>query len=268
MAATGPAPSPGQTYFVYEIVDNKVVVDGSEAVVNGSAYTVGQEQASAELTSDVRTADIEITNSRTVEEKVPFSFSKVWLSIGANSNNITTDSLQAWPLDRSITVKVFRKDGSTSSSTEDSTFELIYMINGSDSTIQPTGGKIDNTDLTDAQKTTFQLTRSESGNITVFSIGEELEKMKDAGTEWVYFVEETSVPDGYQADGYGTNSEGTITKSQGAVSAADGGAIINRESPGYELPSTGGPGTRLFTILGSILILGAGVLLWRRRKLI
>ena len=258
----------GQTYFVYEIVDNKVVVDGSEAVVNGSAYTVGQEQASAELTSDVRTADIEITNSRTVEEKVPFSFSKVWLSIGANSNNITTDSLQAWPLDRSITVKVFRKDGSTSSSTEDSTFELIYMINGSDSTIQPTGGKIDNTDLTNAQKTTFQLTRSESGNITVFSIGEELEKMKDAGTEWVYFVEETSVPDGYQADGYGTNSEGTITKSQGAVSAADGGAIINRESPGYELPSTGGPGTRLFTILGSILILGAGVLLWRRRKLI
>ena len=37
---------------------------------------------------------------------------------------------------------------------------------------------------------------------------------------------------------------------------------------GYELPSTGGPGTRLFTILGSIMILGAGVLLWRRRRLI
>ena len=38
--------------------------------------------------------------------------------------------------------------------------------------------------------------------------------------------------------------------------------------PGAALPSTGGPGTRLFTILGSILILGAGVLLWRRRRLI
>ena len=37
---------------------------------------------------------------------------------------------------------------------------------------------------------------------------------------------------------------------------------------GYELPSTGGPGTRIFTILGSILILGAGALLWRRRRLI
>ena len=38
--------------------------------------------------------------------------------------------------------------------------------------------------------------------------------------------------------------------------------------PGVTLPSTGGPGTRPFTILGSILILGAGVLLWRRRRLI
>ena len=39
-------------------------------------------------------------------------------------------------------------------------------------------------------------------------------------------------------------------------------------TPGVALPSTGGPGTRLFTILGSSLILGAGVLLWRRRRTI
>ncbi|MBR0397118.1 MAG: LPXTG cell wall anchor domain-containing protein [Eubacterium sp.] len=34
--------------------------------------------------------------------------------------------------------------------------------------------------------------------------------------------------------------------------------------PGAALPNTGGTGTRLFTILGSLLILGAGVLLWKR----
>ena len=39
-------------------------------------------------------------------------------------------------------------------------------------------------------------------------------------------------------------------------------------TPGVALPSTGGPGTRLFTILGSILAAGAGLLLWRRRRLI
>ena len=44
--------------------------------------------------------------------------------------------------------------------------------------------------------------------------------------------------------------------------------ITITNNPGVALPSTGGPGTRLFTILGSILILGAGVLLWRRRRLI
>ena len=36
--------------------------------------------------------------------------------------------------------------------------------------------------------------------------------------------------------------------------------------PGAALPASGGPGTRLFTILGGILALGAGVLLWRRRR--
>ena len=41
-----------------------------------------------------------------------------------------------------------------------------------------------------------------------------------------------------------------------------------QNSAGYELPNAGGPGTRFFMILGSILILGAGVLLWRRRRLI
>lgn len=39
-----------------------------------------------------------------------------------------------------------------------------------------------------------------------------------------------------------------------------------QNSKGYELPNTGGNGTRLFTILGSILILGSVVMLWRRRK--
>ena len=39
-------------------------------------------------------------------------------------------------------------------------------------------------------------------------------------------------------------------------------------TPGAELPHTGGVGTRLFTIIGSMLTLGAGLLLWRRRSLI
>ena len=52
-----------------------------------------------------------------------------------------------------------------------------------------------------------------------------------------------------------------VVEAQNAVFAVE-------NTPGAALPNTGGPGTRLFTILGTILILGAGVLLWRRRRLI
>ena len=52
-----------------------------------------------------------------------------------------------------------------------------------------------------------------------------------------------------------------------AQSAANA-AFTVENIPGASLPSTGGAGTRIFTILGSILILGAGVLLWRRRRLV
>ncbi len=68
-----------------------------------------------------------------------------------------------------------------------------------------------------------------------------------------------------------TNADNTADLTHSAVTAnSDMETIYYRitNNPGVELPSTGGPGTRLYTILGTILILGAGVLLWRRRRLI
>ena len=60
-----------------------------------------------------------------------------------------------------------------------------------------------------------------------------------------------------------------INDADGLVKLINGQlTIVIGNTPGAALPNTGGPGTRLFTILGSILILGAGVLLWRRRRLI
>ena len=42
--------------------------------------------------------------------------------------------------------------------------------------------------------------------------------------------------------------------------------IIVGNPPGAALPNTGGPGTRIFTILGSILIFGAGLVWMRKRR--
>ena len=47
-----------------------------------------------------------------------------------------------------------------------------------------------------------------------------------------------------------------------------GWIVTIRNDAGFELPSTGGPGTMLFKIFGLILITGAGLLLWRRQKLL
>ena len=65
-----------------------------------------------------------------------------------------------------------------------------------------------------------------------------------------------------------------VTTDTGDVSkltfkSADGNSLALlqiKNEPGVALPSTGGSGTRLFMILGSIMTLGAVVLLWMRRR--
>ena len=96
-----------------------------------------------------------------------------------------------------------------------------------------------------------------------------------------YYLYETKAPDGYNML---TAPVRIITMSGGKISAYLTGPLdvttIEEEdrtevvriqvsnSSGYELPSTGGPGTWLYTILGSILIClaGASLLLMRRRR--
>ncbi len=98
-----------------------------------------------------------------------------------------------------------------------------------------------------------------------------------------YYLVETSAPAGYimlsepvvitvNASGVTYNQSGSSQSmsNEGVIhqKETDPYTLIVTNSAGYELPSTGGPGTRAYTILGSILILGAGVLLWRRRRTI
>ena len=95
-----------------------------------------------------------------------------------------------------------------------------------------------------------------------------------------YQLQEISPPSGYVitnstpvtftvSGGAITSTQGTITgvRYTAASETSDATFIVPNE-PGTALPNAGGPGTWLFTILGSSLILGAGVLLWRRQRLI
>ena len=98
-----------------------------------------------------------------------------------------------------------------------------------------------------------------------------------------YYLVETAAPAGYNLLSepieitvekagvrYNQSDSGRSMSNQGVIhqNETDPYTLTVTNNAGYELPSTGGAGTRLFTILGSILILGAGGLLWRRRRLI
>ena len=52
------------------------------------------------------------------------------------------------------------------------------------------------------------------------------------------------------------------------MTAENGYQLIVVNDAGVELPSTGGPGTGLFMVLGSVLAAGAALLLWKRREIL
>ena len=48
-----------------------------------------------------------------------------------------------------------------------------------------------------------------------------------------------------------------------ADKALNGQAVINSQDDAFELPHTGGIGTRIFTVMGILLTVCAGFLLWK-----
>jgi len=133
----------------------------------------------------------------------------------------------------------------------------------------------------------FKLTRVDDRGNEISTAGEAYssEKEVDSTTGELEFtglkkgrykLEETHVPDGYinteqfyfftiDKDGTGT-LDNTVPHEM--ISPDSGNEFTIENEPGAALPNTGGPGTRLFTILGSVMICLAGVLLWRRQNLV
>ena len=84
-------------------------------------------------------------------------------------------------------------------------------------------------------------------------------------------VAEYPLPEGLsfkarKLDEYTRNSmfEKVLTKIESSSTALGQTTVINKA--GNELPETGGMGTKIFYVLGTILFLGAGVVLIARRK--
>ena len=221
--------------------ESGATVDGATLTItaNGTAVAEGSTTATANATSAKVETGGEYPTATFVnkyEQTTDFEFSKIWNDIGSQPTT--------WPTGATITVTMNAYTDTSQKAIDD--VQVTLSADGSAAGVTPA----------------WTATTSAEGTVTTFKV-EGLPKYKD-GIELHYYLIETQVT-GYKEPSYADkDGNGLINVGK----ATNGQQIINTPEGGYELPSTGGPGTRLFTILGSILILGAGVLLWRRRRLI
>ena len=131
------------------------------------------------------------------------------------------------------------------------------------------GGKL--TGWTENKEDAAKLTSGNDGKINVQGL--------DAGT---YYLEETAAPKGYNklkeavnvviSSEEQTGASGTPTRShtvkygEGMETAGENGVEVLNQT-GAELPSTGGIGTTVFYALGSVLALGAAILLVTKKRM-
>lgn len=224
---------------------------GYNVVVTGSANA-----ATATATAATTPGVASFVNTYT-PKVTDFEFYKIWLPMTANLNSFTASDQQTWPTGAEITVEITRNN--------DDNFKLTYKLNGTSTEFEPES--IAGTTLTKEQ---LKLVKTGEKDYNFKLASAVLEEVYVEGKEeipYVYTVKETNSPIDYAERHYGRKESDAWKYKQDMVNGAGNGeVIINQETGGYELPSTGGPGTRLFTLLGSVLILGAGVLLWRRRR--
>ncbi|MCD8116464.1 MAG: CHAP domain-containing protein [Oscillospiraceae bacterium] len=147
------------------------------------------------------------------------------------------------------------KVDSTNSSTVLSGAEFTLTITANDET---TYYKADGT----VGSSTDTLTTGEDGKISITGL-----------TDGTYTLTEVTAPDGYNllTDSIVfTVNNGTVTLADGtstSVATLNGTVITVYNTAGFELPSTGGMGTLLYTLAGLVLCGGAALVLYRRKRL-
>ena len=170
------------------------------------------------------------TNKTITNKPKDFTFSKVWRMNGSDLD---------WQQEITVTLNAYTTDPNTPVLGSGTTYTLSPTSHEGWTYIAPTEG---------SKVYTFKITG--------------LQAVDDNGNELHYYVQEEALT-GYSTS-YATQEGGSIVNGN---KATNGQMIVNTKEGGYKLPSTGGPGTHAFTILGSILIFFAGVAaLWRQKR--
>ena len=192
------------------------------------------------------------------------------LSYGDSSNTKYTPDSQTKTYTWDVDVFKYTMDGETETALAGAKFTLSKSTDGSSPiALVSKGNNVYRVAKTGETGTVTEITTDTTGKLTIQGL--------DADT---YYLTETVAPAGYNMlaapikviiDNDGNVTYATKTTANGeygnavAADASLGIKILNQS--GTELPSTGGMGTTLFYVLGSVLVLGAVVLLVTKKRM-
>lgn len=115
-------------------------------------------------------------------------------------------------------------------------------------------------------------TYSDTGTVTTLDMTTNTTiVVKGLDNSWTYTLKETKVPEGYnQADDIAVNGSSLTKVEQGVDTSISSTAlyketVVNKQ--GTVLPGTGGIGTTIFYVLGSLLVVGCGIVLISRKRM-
>lgn len=252
---------------------------GETALTKDTDYTVAFDVACKDKNGADATCDFEITfmqtylDSITADTDIVVTYTAVLnkdaeIADATNDNDTKLDygdnSHSEWD---KTTTKTFMFDIIKTDSS-------MKVLNGAKFELydaQTAGNKIDLVKVSDGVYRVATATEKGAEGFTsaVIEAGKATVKGLDANT--TYWLEETEAPAGYnklagRVEVKIENSNLT-TNMTGDTWATDNGGVQITNNSGTELPSTGGMGTTIFYVLGSILVIGAAVLLVTKKRM-
>lgn len=260
--------SAGLTYTgVTGITLNGTIVDASnytvvtEGLTDGCTFEVRFTQAFCDTLK--ANGQIVISYAATVNENAVIAgdgnpnTSKV--GYGDSSNTKYTPVSQTKTYTWDVDVFKYTMNGENEKALAGATFTLSKKDDGSNPiALVSKGNNVYRVAKTGETGTVTEITTDATGKFTIQGL--------DADT---YYLTETAAPAGYnKLAGPVTiviGENGVVNGTTEAPQGVDEVKVLNQT--GAELPSTGGMGTTIFYVLGTILVLGAGVLLITKRRM-